>query len=46
MILLYITQELICNAILYEVIERKGITKNVFKFNHPSGAIGETLKAI
>ena len=39
------TQELISNAILYEVIERKGITKNIFKFNHPSGAIGETLKA-
>ena len=37
-------QELISNAILYEVIERKGITKNIFKFNHPSGAIGEILK--
>ncbi|XP_065899706.1 bifunctional ribokinase/ribose-5-phosphate isomerase A-like [Dysidea avara] len=39
-----VIQELISNAILYEVIERRGITKRIFKINHPSGAIGMTLE--
>lgn len=36
-------QEMMCNAVLCELIERKGVTKETFKTNHPGGNIGKRL---
>jgi len=40
-----IFQDLLCNAVTCELIQRRGITKDVFRLNHPGGSIGSLLKS-
>ena len=39
----HVLQEMLCNAIMCELIERKGVTKDVVRMSHPGGAIGARL---
>ena len=34
---------LLRNAVLCELIQRRGISKNMFRLNHPGGSIGSLL---
>lgn len=45
-VLLLYLQEMMCNAILTELIQRKGIDQETFKLNHPGGAIGLKLNSV
>ena len=36
-------QEMFFNAVLAELVARKGVSKQVFQLNHPGGSIGVKL---
>jgi len=36
-------QEMISNAILRDLMQRKSVTKSMFRDNHPGGSIGRIL---
>ena len=37
-------QGVLCNAVLCELIQRRVISKDMFRLNHPGGSIGSLLK--
>lgn len=39
-----VAQEVVVNAVVNELISRRGFTEADFKFNHPGGSLGQSLK--
>ncbi|XP_064406924.1 uncharacterized protein LOC135351765 isoform X2 [Halichondria panicea] len=38
-----VIQEMLCNALLCQIIAKKNVNKDVYKHNHPGGSIGRLL---
>jgi arabinose-5-phosphate isomerase len=39
-----VAQEMVVNAVINELITRRNYTESDFKFNHPGGSLGKSLK--